>query len=247
MRRPLGLVSLLLMFGCASRTEMAKVDPPVILVPKPVAALPPGASPGMAIPAMLADGTYPTPNRDLSAAAKVWHLRAGLNVAALACRDAEAGRIVAGYNAMLSSQKAALASAQMQMAAEYRARGGDWEDAQDDAMTRLYNFFSLSPARAAFCAAAERVIAQAATVTPAEMPAFAAAKLPELDRPFTDFYVAYDAWRRGSMVPQPLAPRAPVMAMASAPRIAPANGVVAQPVPRAVPYLRVDPKVLAQE
>lgn len=188
-----------LVMGCAS-----KPAPPLAIVPAPapmVALAPPmpaGAAPGMIIPAVLPDGSYPTPNRALSSAAAVWHLRAALNVAALACRGAGEAATVAGYNALLAGHKASLADAEKRLSAEYRATGTDWQDRYDDAMTRLYNFFSQTPARAAFCQTADTVLAEAAIVPTAELSQFAAARLPVLDATFTDFYRAYDAWRAGA-------------------------------------------------
>ena len=45
---------------------------------------------------------------------------------------------------------------------------------------------------------------------PEALPGFAAARLVELERPFTDFFAAYDRWRSGVLVaPAPQAP-APV-------------------------------------
>ena len=50
---------------------------------------PAGAPATLVLPARLGDGSYATPNRALSPVAAVWHLRAALNVAALACGDGE--------------------------------------------------------------------------------------------------------------------------------------------------------------
>jgi hypothetical protein len=192
---PLALAA---MSGCASRqVAVAPPPPPVAWAPPPPSiAMPAGAHPGMIIPAARSDGSYPTPNQDLSPAAGIRHLRAGLNFAALACRGPEEGVIIAGYNAMLNSQKAVLAQAERSLAAEYRASGGAaWRDSYDDAMTRLYNYYAQAPAKPALCATAERLLAEAAVVPSADFTIFAAARLPELDASFTDFYRAYDAWR----------------------------------------------------
>lgn len=220
--------------GCASHPKLAVTPPPVIVAPPARVAMPEGGYPGMAIPAMLTDGSYETPNRALSAAAATWHLRAALNVAALACRRAEDAPVVDRYNAMLTVQKAALASAQTSLAAEYRAGGGDWQDRYDDAMTRLYNYFSQSFVRDRFCAVAAQTLADAATVQPAAFATFAAERLPMLDRPFTDFYRAYDAWRTSQAMGQQ---------MAMAPRMQPVIATAAAPAPAQVapaPRLELD-------
>ncbi|RXD03466.1 hypothetical protein EQZ23_14070 [Sphingomonas sp. UV9] len=243
----LSFTALGLMAGCAPKPKtVAVVAPPVIMVPVPAPTMPKGASPTIVIPVALADGTYPTPNRNLTTSAKVWHLRAALNVAALACRGSQELTIVAGYNALLSAQKPVLAKAEATYASEYKAGGGDWQDRYDDSMTRLYNFFSQSPARDGFCAAAGTVLAQSTGLTAEALPAFAAQNLPLLERPFTDFYRAVDAWRGRTVRPVPpqlvasrqYAANMPVQTITQA-RLQP----ISQPVPPAQPRLKLDPSV----
>ncbi|MES2055718.1 MAG: hypothetical protein V4564_07270 [Pseudomonadota bacterium] len=224
---PLSL-ALIAMSGCASRQVAVAPPPPPVIVPPPPAriAMPAGAHPGMLIPAVQSDGSYPTPNQGLSPAASIWHLRAGLNFAALACRGPEEGAIISGYNALLSGQKTTLAQAERSLAAEYRASDGPaWRGAYDDAMTRLYNYYALAPAKPALCAMAQRLLAEATTVSPENFAVFAAARLPELDRSFTDFYRAYDAWR----TQRPLS--GPIIAIASSAS------------PRPSPRIEVDPAI----
>ncbi len=243
----LSVTALGLLAGCTSKPRtVAQVAPPVIMVPVPAPTMPKGASPTIVIPVALADGTYPTPNRNLTTSAKVWHLRAALNVAALACRGPQELTIVAGYNALLSAQKPVLAKAEATYASEYKAGGGDWQDRYDDSMTRLYNFFSQSPARDDFCAAAQTVLAQSTGLTAEALPAFAAQNLPLLERPFTDFYRAVDAWRGRTVRPvQPqlvasrqYASNMPVQTVTQA-RLQP----ISQPVPPAQPRLKLDASV----
>jgi hypothetical protein len=246
----LSVTALSLLAGCASKPAVVAVVPPTIMVPVPAPAMPKGASPNMVIPVAFPDGSYATPNRNLTTAAKVWHLRAALNVAALACRGPQEAVIVAGYNAMLSAQKPVLAKAEATYASEWKSGGGDWQDRYDDAMTRLYNFFSQSPSRDAFCAAAGTVLAQSAGVSAEAMPAFAAQNLPALEQPFTDFYRAFDAWR-GRAVPLQLQPRPqPLVASRQYASNTPVQTItqarlqpISQPVPPAQPLIRVDPSV----
>lgn len=174
------LTGALALAGCQTRAmPVAVVPPPVVPTIVQAAPLPPGASPGMTIPALLADGTYPTPSRGLSAAGTLWHLRAALNVAALACRDAGEPARVAAYNAVLARHKAPLAVAESRLSVEFRtAEPADWRDRYDNAMTRLYNFYGQVPARPAFCRAADAVLADAATVPAEWLDAFAVARLP---------------------------------------------------------------------
>ncbi|MFN3518101.1 MAG: hypothetical protein ACK4YT_01510 [Sphingomonas sp.] len=184
--------------ACATRTkEVAVATPPPAPAPVPV---------------------YVTPaitpiNRGLSPAATVWHMRVALNVAALACRGAQGNQIVAGYRTLLTNQKAALATAETALESQYRAMGGDWQDRYDDAMTRLYNFFSQAPARDPFCTAAAATLTEAERLGPNELQAFAAAVLPTLDAPFAEM----------------LAPR-PVIALVG-PAPAPVVGAVATAAP----------------
>lgn len=178
---------------------------------------PAGAAPNQAIPPLGADGRYVTPNQGIGAEQTSWHVRAALNVAALGCRDAAERTTIAAYNRLIARNSAVLAAAASGVKARYRARfGAAWEPMHDRDMTRLYNFFAQPPAQQRFCAVARDVLAEAQTVRPADFPAFAAAALPRLEAPFTDFYrdydryrTAYAAWRGGAA--------APAMAMASVP------------------------------
>ena len=233
-------VTAALLAGCASKVEVVAPPPVVATLPVVAPPMPKGAFPGMKIPVMFADGTYPTPNRGLTQAATVWHLRAALNVAALACRGADEATIVAGYNALLAAQKPVLAKAEATYAAEYRSAGGDWQDRYDDSMTRLYNFFSQSPARDAFCQAAGRVLAEGATVQGDALASFAATRLPLLEQPFTDFYRAFDAWRGNAT--RPLAARRIVFASNQPVAVGPARVV---PVAAGVPAVGVVPAARA--
>lgn len=199
-RRPLMALTLTLvqlLAGCTARRPPVVADvppPPVEVAAGP--ALPMGASPGMLVPEALADGSFPTPNQGLTGAAAIWHLRAGLNVAALSCPGIEGATIRTGYNRWLTHEKAPLGRTARAYAATYRVKVGAGR--YDDAMTRLYNFYSQTPVRASFCAAAAGVAADLATLPAAALPAFAAERLAALDQPFVDFYRAYDAWRGGS-------------------------------------------------
>jgi hypothetical protein len=215
MMRRLGSVILLagLLAGCARHSaQIAAVPAPARVVAAP---MPAGASPGMTIPAMLSDGSYQTPNRAVSTAAAIWHVRAGLNVAALACDASLAPR----YNAMLRARKAALTAAEATVSREFRASGGDWQQRYDSDMTRLYNYFALSPARPGLCAAADRVLTELEALPADGLSGFAPAALAELDRPFTDFYRAYDAWRGNAQMPGATVATLAVVSPGQSPRI----------------------------
>lgn len=210
MPRQLALLPLLALAACAHHARVAEVAPPA---PEPVVAEAPPAPPPPASPI----------NAGLSPAATVWHLRAALNVAALGCRGADEAAIVGRYNALLGEQKVALAAAQAQMSAEFRA-GGDpkWQDRYDTAMTKLYNFFSQPGPHARFCAVAAEVLAESATVAPDALFAFAETRLRKLDEPFA------------ADLPQPV-----VMAAATPPRPFASPASPASP-PAAQPRLELD-------
>ena len=235
-RLTIALSALAALGGCASHHEqLASVPPPAAPPPLgPMPQPPAGAYAGMAVPAKLADSSYATPNAGLDAGLAMWHVRVALNVAALGCRGAEGQAITAGYNAMLTRDKAELARAS---AAAIKAEGG--QAGYDAAMTRLYNYFAQPGAQAAFCAAAAEVTNE---VTGAGSPGgFAQAALAALDRPFTDFYRSYDAYRvelaqwqadRQQRAMQPLDERPRVVMALTAPASA-----------NATPHLEVDPAI----
>lgn len=161
-----------LALGACAHTRVAVLDAPpaaILVAAPPVPVAPAGPSPI---------------NADLSAAATVWHLRAALNVAALACRAPGQDGLAGQYNALLARQKAAFAAAQDGLEAEFRAAGGDWRDRYDHAMTRLYNFFSTAPAHDRFCAAATEVMTRAQAAAPGALTGVAAGQLAELDAAF---------------------------------------------------------------
>lgn len=119
----------------------------------------------------------------LSSDEVAWHVRAGLNVAALACRDADAATMVAQYNAMLATEGAPLATARAGVEAGYRARfGAAWQARDDDDMTRLYNHFAAPEAHEALCATARELLHDSETVAPGEFYAFARYALPRLEQ-----------------------------------------------------------------
>lgn len=234
LHRQLACLTLLAVAGCATKPAPVQIAvsqaPPLVQLPPQ--SPPGGASANLVIPAALPDGSYPTPNRGLTEAASIWHLRVALNVAALGCRGSDAQALVSGYNAMLGSRKAMLASAEQALATQYDAKTATGRDAYDDAMTRLYNFFAQPPAHDQFCTDAAAIMAAEPGIAPAAYPAFATASLARLDAAFTDFYRAYDAWRR-SRLPQTMTV-AVTVPVAPAPTPAPAR-----------PTLTLDPSVFA--
>jgi len=182
--------------GCSTQpTPPPRVVATLPPVEPPPPVMPPGGYPQIDTADQRPDGTYVTPNFDMSDAAAVWHLRGALNVAALGC-DRAGGGIADGYNAWLKDHRAALDRAQAGYLRDWELSGwGDWRDAYENQQTRLYNFYSQSPIRTAFCAAARVEVAKVGAVADADLPAFARAALKRLDQPFIDFYTQVDAWR----------------------------------------------------
>ncbi|PJI89207.1 hypothetical protein DAH55_03125 [Sphingomonas koreensis] len=210
------LAALTALAGCAGQKQAMAPTPRPVPAPVRVAAPTPpdGAAAGLTIPARLADGSYASPNRDLSASGAIWHLRAAFNVAALSCPDTS---LVPAYNKLLNTQRQTLAAAHRALAAEHGGMA-----AFDPAMTRLYNYFAQPPVLARFCAQAGPLLHQAAALAPGAIGGFAGTAITAIDRPFGEFYARYDAyradlvaWRAGSPA---IAPRLTASAPA-APRL----------------------------
>jgi hypothetical protein len=218
MRRTVFLAATcLLLASCARQAEpIVQAPPPVVVAaPAPMPLPPAGATPNLVLPMRLADGRFDTPVRATSGPGTLWHLRAALNVAALGCRDAQEAQTVAQYNQLLATKKAALADADARLRGEYKARfGAGWQDAHDDAMTRVYNFFALPPVHREFCAAARIALAEAVATDPKALAAAAPALLTRIETPFQSFFAAYADYRQ--QLAQRQGPSAPQLTVASA-------------------------------
>jgi hypothetical protein len=205
------LAALTALAGCAGQKQAMAPAPRPVPTPIRVAAPTPpdGAAAGLTIPARLADGSYATPNRNLSASGAMWHLRAAFNVAALSCPDTS---LVPAYNRLLSAQRQALAAAHRALTAEHGGMA-----AFDPAMTRLYNYFAQPPVLARFCAQAGPLLRQAATLSSGSLDGFAPTALASIDRPFGEFYARYDAYRTDLAAWRAGTPAAATRLVASAP------------------------------
>ena len=181
--------------GCARHQRVVAIADTAAPVapPRPILA----AENGAVIPPPRApDGRYRTINYDLGPLQTAWHLRAALNVAAIGCRGAADATLAPSYNAMLSSKKTVLADADHFVQTHFRAASTrTWQADHDAYMTRLYNFFAMPAAKAAFCAAADAVAPQAAAVAPDAFVSYAAVALPQLEAPFTAVYAAVDRYK----------------------------------------------------
>ena len=238
MRRNLLFAAVVMVSGCTSTPRIV-----------PVASAPPPTAPAAAafagygnlvVPARLADGSFVTPNRSVSAAGAVWHLRAGLNVAALACRGPDEAVLVAGYNAMLQRHHDAFSRAYRAIQAEH---GG--AAAFDRAMTALYNYYALPPAQPGLCATARAVLADIAQVEPGGITAVAPAALARIDRPYTQVFAAQEAWLAGRTAATGTLVAPVAVAGVAAPRVEPRAEPRAEL--RAAPRIAIDPAVLRTE
>jgi len=155
------ILAMLLAGGCAHHHRVRGA------MPAPSAASPPVQPP-----------QPETINSGLGADESLWHVRAALNVAALLCGHQPGGTaLVRRYNALLTDDKATLATA---YASETRRYGSGDPAALDRHMTKLYNFFARPQATPAFCAAAMEVSQQAATTPAGQLTAFAPPALARL-------------------------------------------------------------------
>ena len=125
-----------------------------------------------------------------------WHVRAALNVAALACRDVAELQTIASYNNLLARHRSALASADAGVKAQYRLRyGKGWEARHDRDMTRIYNFFAQPVGHDGLCAEAQALLFEAEGLDPGEFADFAVYALPRLRTPFEG--AVRNTWRLG--------------------------------------------------
>lgn len=186
----------------------APAPKPVVVAPRPVApppapAIPPmplppgGAAVTMKVPAVGADGVRITPNRNLSREEYIWHLRSGLNVAALNCQGPVWGEIAQNYNRYLQVHKSRLAQSNKAVDAEYVKRYPRQNAlrVRDTHSTDLYNYFALPPVRAEFCdkslAKSREIIAIPSTA----LPEYSFGALADLDAVFINFYNAFEKYK----------------------------------------------------
>ena len=176
--------------ACAERVKPPVAPPFMALPPMPGPKPTPPASsaPNLVLPTKLADGTYATPNRSLSGAGTVWHLRVALNVAALGCAD-PAQTVVSGYNNLIRTRAARFDESYKALTVQYGSL-----NTLDVAMTRLYNYFAQPPAQPGFCAVAREVLVEVQSVPDAEFATYAAKAMQRLEQPFLDFYGAYEKY-----------------------------------------------------
>ncbi|MEP2101924.1 MAG: hypothetical protein ABJP02_10490 [Parasphingorhabdus sp.] len=156
-----------------------------------------GASTNTIVPALRADGLRQTINRDLGPLETLWHVRAALNVAALSCTGPQYARLVSDYNAFIGNNKKYLRNANNAIISKYRReQGSGYKKVHDRHQTSLYNYWSFSPLRRPFCDQAVQVSQRAIITEEDGMKDFGAQALVELEKPFNDFYLAYEEYER---------------------------------------------------
>jgi hypothetical protein len=104
----------------------------------------------------------------------VWHLRSGLNVAALSCRGRGRASVAGGYSQLLSRHRSLLASA-------YAGEQKRYGKGLDRHLTQLYNRFAYQPDLGKFCSNAAAVAAEANRMNSATLSGQARRLLGRLD------------------------------------------------------------------
>lgn len=197
-RRALGMAVIAAMTtltACAPKTAQVVAPPPPVVVPvKPYPPL--GASPNLVVPPMLPTGMHQTVNTNLTSAQTTWNLRSAYNVAALNCQAPQHAAILTNYREFLKSHAKSLTAANKAVDSEFKARhGAKFIGPRETYMTQVYNFYALPPTLPTFCDAALAMSAEAATIKSADLDAFAARRLPQIDSVFETFYRSYDQYR----------------------------------------------------
>ncbi len=204
-KRPLRLailagISVLAACQPAANTPVI-APPPVVIAPVsiPSAPLPPlGAAAGLTIPALAADGTRSTPNKDLGPEETLWHLRSSFNVAALTCQQGNWARIAQDYNAFIKKHDRRLAQANRAIEGKFQRenRGRAGRRARDTHITSLYNYFSLPPVKTEFCSTMLNISSEMSALSSSDLKDYAQRTLPRVDAIFTGFYDSYEAYEK---------------------------------------------------
>ena len=190
--------ALAMVLAACAQTPPPPPPPP----PPPVAEIPPrpippdGAAPGLITPQVDAEGQRESVNRKVSTNQIMWNLRSAYTVAALDCQDPRNAEIVPHYREFLIRNAKVLKAVYDHMDHEFRAKyGRGGETLRDDYLTTLYNHYALPPTKAEFCDVVDLIMQEGAQIPPEALDAFAAAKVPLIEKVFDDFYERYDKYR----------------------------------------------------
>jgi hypothetical protein len=105
----------------------------------------------------------------------VWHLRSGLNVAALNCRGRGVANVAPGYNRMLSRHRTILAAAVQSEQARYPGR------AYDSHITQVFNRYSLIRNHRIYCAEVQTIVGRVNAASSPELIRMAPAALDQIE------------------------------------------------------------------
>ncbi len=181
----------------AKRRPAPPPPPPPVVVVIPYRPFPPNnASPNYQPPLLGADGLYPSVNRKITPAQTLWNLRSGYNVAALNCDRTDFPTMIDSYRSFLRIHARALTAANRKVDAEFRASyGARFVASREKYMTAVYNHFALPMTLNDFCKAVQAISGEAQTVPSAQLEAFAARNMPNLEITFDDFYHRFEQYR----------------------------------------------------
>ena len=191
-----------LLAGCATTPPppppapvVARVAPPPLVAP-PRPRVPAGTAATFATPVRDSYGKYLTPNSGLTPEETLWHLRMGLNVAALSCFDAT-DSVNAAYGLFLTTHAKRLTQANKAMDALWTERAGKSgaKTARDTHSVEVYNFFALPMVVPSFCSTAAQVLTTANATPSSELANYASVGLAQIEGPFTGFFASYDAYK----------------------------------------------------
>lgn len=201
-RRIVIATSVTLAVGFVAACGPKSAPPPPPPAPKPVVVIPPRpyppnhASRDLPIPALRADGLFESVNRGISPAQTTWNLRAAYNVAALSCPEPERDEITANYRLYLKRHVKALGAANRKVDAEWKARyGAGFVVPREKYMTNVYNHYALPPALEGFCKATLAMSREEKLIKLAELEAFSARSLPNIEIVYDDFFRRYAQYR----------------------------------------------------
>jgi hypothetical protein len=201
--------------GITMLAACAKPAPPpvaaAIVIPPPPPApvevipfrpLPPGgAAYVMNIPRMGSSGLRETVNTNLTDDEKVWHFRSGWNAAALNCTAPEYAPINTAYNQFINKHQRALVRVNNRLEEQFRKAEGSKRAAllaREEKLTKVYNFFSLPPARRQFCTTM-LALSNDALANPITDPvAYALQNFELIQNPFFTFFAEYETYERES-------------------------------------------------